>query len=193
MLFLAALFLSFGLGSVPTAYLFARKLRNVDIRDFGSGNVGATNAARVLGKKMGVLVLSIDFMKGLAPVLIYAKLGGPGDLTPWVGVAAILGHIFTPFLGFRGGKGIATGGGTVLGCYPAVFLAVIGAWIAVFVLSRIVSLSTLAALTVLLIYGMWAVPQAWDRAYFFVLFILGLWTHRENLQRLWRGEEKPIR
>src|SRR3989344_8484133 len=122
LLFLAA----FTIGSFPTAYVVGRVVKKIDIRQHGSGNVGATNVFRVLGKKYGLLVFAIDFLKGAAAVwLVYLLLKNPSSpiasrcpafltsqsLALWIGLGAILGHVFTPYLRFKGGKGIATGAG----------------------------------------------------------------------------------
>ena len=194
--FFAAVILSFLVGSVPTAYLFAKWIKNVDIREFGSGNVGATNAARVLGKKIGFIVLLIDFLKGTLPILIVSvsldTLGFAESTIPWIGLAAILGHVFTPFMNFRGGKGIATGAGVISAAFPVMFVIVSVAWISVFLFSRIVSLSSLVALGVLLISGLVQYPDIQTRLFFVITVALAVWTHRSNIGRLTRGEEKKI-
>ena len=123
-LFWAIAFLA---GSTPTAYLAGRSFKRIDIRQYGSGNVGATNAFRVLGKKIGAFVFIIDFLKGSLPVFFLPLLLPANHLDPkeaglWIGTGAIAGHVFTPFLGFKGGKGIATGAGVLCGAFPFLFL-----------------------------------------------------------------------
>src|SRR3989338_8540646 len=146
--------LAFFLGSIPTAYLAGRIFKGIDIRQHGSGNVGATNALRVMGKKIGALVFFIDFIKGFLPVFLLSKFTtgltpDPREAGLWLGVAAISGHVFTPFLGFKGGKGIATGAGVLLGVFPLLFFCVLFVWISVFVTTRIVSISSLTSLVCL--------------------------------------------
>ncbi len=190
--FLAA----FCAGSFPTAYLAGKYFGNIDIRRHGSGNVGATNAFRVLGKKIGGVVFLIDFLKGYLPALFLSSVLAPamprGEAALLVGLAAILGHIFTPFLKFRGGKGIATGSGVLCAGYPILFFLTAAIWVLSFCLSRIVSLSSLLSLGSLVVLSLFfpeSRPVSW---LFFLIFILLAWTHRQNLDRLIRGQEKKI-
>jgi glycerol-3-phosphate acyltransferase PlsY len=187
--FAAAAFLC---GSFPTAY-FAGRLRGTDIRKHGSGNVGATNAFRVLGKGAGIAVFVVDFLKGFLPAFVYVRTAGDPATAVWIGFAGILGHVFTPFLGFKGGKGVATGAGVLTACYPRLFLGGMIAWTAVFAFSRVVSIASLTALAVVnaLAFATSAAPRA--RAAFFLIFVLIAWTHRENIARLRLGTEKKIR
>lgn len=188
---------SFLLGSVPTALLAARKLKGIDIRKHGSGNVGATNAFRVLGKKAGLFVFAVDFLKGAAPAWAAIAIFGAGYEDPRMlalgaGLAAVLGHIYNPFLGFKGGKGVATGAGALCGSYPPLFFVAAMTFGVLFYFSRIVSLSSLAAIAIL-VPGCWIHTQDGRlTSLFFALFILLCWTHRQNIQRLMRGEERPI-
>lgn len=185
------------MGSFPTAYLAGRGFRKMDIRLHGSGNVGATNAFRVLGKKIGTLVFVIDLLKGFLPVFFLSRFVSWGPLDSrevglWIGVGAILGHVFTPFLGFKGGKGIATGAGVLWGVFPALFLLVLTVWITVFLLSRIVSLSSLVAVISLVAFGI-----LFQLRFSITLFFLGIclftfWTHRSNISRLIQGKENTI-
>ncbi|MBU2222377.1 MAG: glycerol-3-phosphate acyltransferase, partial [Candidatus Omnitrophica bacterium] len=116
-----ALLVSYLIGSIPTAYIFAKVLKGIDIRKTGSGNVGATNAARILGKKTAIVILSLDILKGLLPVIFLGDLISPQVglnqevLRIMLGFSSIAGHNWTIFLGFRGGKGIATTLGVLLG------------------------------------------------------------------------------
>ena len=109
---------AFFVGAIPTALVMGRAFRGIDIREHGSGNVGATNAFRVLGRRLGVCCLCLDILKGLLPVAILPALGGfrPGSAWPeiLIGVSAVAGHVFSPFLGGRGGKGVATALGVFL-------------------------------------------------------------------------------
>lgn len=150
--------LSYLLGAIPSGFLVA-KARGVDIRKVGSGNIGATNVFRALGKGPGLLTFACDFLKGLLAVMVIAaaanRIAGPvgqGSL-PYLrlacGLGALVGHSFSVFLGFRGGKGVATGVGLVMGLGPAVAGIGLGVWLIVFLIGRYVSLaSIIAALTV---------------------------------------------
>ena len=187
------LLFSFLLGSIPTAFLLAKKVKGVDIRQHGSGNVGATNAFRVLGKKYGALVFIFDFLKGAVPAWITAALYSTSSEAPLlallVGMAAILGHIFTPFLGFKGGKGVATGSGVLCASYPILFVCTMLIWTVAFFLTRTVSLSSLLAIAGLVLTSLWWDHDIRATLAFFSLFLLILWSHRSNIYRLLRGEE----
>jgi glycerol-3-phosphate acyltransferase PlsY len=182
------LIFAFLLGSLPTAYWVVKYVKKIDIRQYGSGNVGATNAARVLGRGYGLVVLIIDFLKGLLPTLLALKWAGPYD-AHWIGLAAILGHIFTPFLGFKGGKGIATGSGVLSIVFPPLFGICFIVWLLFFLLTKIASISSIIAVTsglivaLILKYSMSAV------CFLSVVFLLVLWTHRTNISRLISGKE----
>ncbi|MFA5335238.1 MAG: glycerol-3-phosphate acyltransferase, partial [Candidatus Omnitrophota bacterium] len=144
---LLSLLVCYIIGSIPTSFLVAKYLKGIDIREHGSGNAGATNTARVVGKGWGLLVLAVDILKGLICATLVAKLflrwGVPvdGHVYPLIlGAMAIAGHIWSVFLGFRGGKGIATSSGVFIGVAPKVFLVALVIWVAVFLWKRYVSL-----------------------------------------------------
>ncbi len=191
-------FFAFALGSLPTAYWFAKRLKGVDIRTQGSGNVGATNAFRVLGKGPGLLVFALDFMKGWLPVFLFlnAQKGpsGTGAETAalGVGIAAMLGHIFTPFLGFKGGKGVATGAGVLLAFSPGLWALSLAIWGLIFWLTRTVSLASLGAIVSLAPLSFFFKKEYSTVSVFGILFLLVLWTHRENLKRLYLGVERKL-
>ncbi|MBI4353465.1 MAG: glycerol-3-phosphate 1-O-acyltransferase PlsY [Candidatus Omnitrophica bacterium] len=184
---------AFLLGSIPTAYLAAKWAKGVDIRRYGSGNVGATNALRVVGKGAGILVLLVDFLKGFAPVFmapfILEGSAVSKDWIPWFGFFPILGHIFSPFMGFKGGKGIATGSGVLCALYPILFLGVLVVWAAVFAGTRIVSVSSMVSVVTLAALGFFFRLPWQSRLFFMGVVGLTLWTHRENIKRLLKGEE----
>lgn len=191
-LFLLAAYL---LGAVPFAYLIARA-RGVDLRRVGSGNIGATNVSRALGRAWGVLAFLLDAAKGWLPAALFplgARAAGaaPADLFGvGCGVAAVVGHIWPVFLGFRGGKGVATSAGMLLGVAPWAALAGLGVWLVVFRLSRYVSLASLAAAVVAPAVS-WARPHE-SAALPWTLTALGGLTilrHRANIVRLCRGTE----
>ncbi len=194
--FVVLLAASFLLGSFPTAYIVAKKVGGIDIRKHGSGNVGATNALRVLGKKYGALVFAADFLKGSLPAFGALSFfsGDPRAqvLALACGVAAILGHIFTPFLGFKGGKGISTGAGALCAAYPGLFVIAMAVFLASILMTRIVSLSSLLALGAVVPASLWYPRDAAVTGLFLALLLLVCWSHRENISRLLQGKEAPI-
>jgi glycerol-3-phosphate acyltransferase PlsY len=185
---------AFMAGSIPTAYLVARRLEGIDIRKHGSGNVGATNAFRVLGNGPGSFVFLIDFLKGFLPVMLYqaALPGFAPEAALGVGAAAILGHMLTPFLGFKGGKGVATGSGAIAAFNPLLFLVALLVWLITFGAIRIVSLSSLAAAIALFVSSAWLYRGGAVMAIFGGFLGLALWGHRNNLVRLLRRTEKKL-
>ena len=185
---------AFFLGSFPTAYWIG-KLRGVDIREHGSGNVGATNAFRVLGRGPGGLVFLLDFLKGALPVFWFSVSPVPvfdPSAPLWVGLAAILGHVFTPFLRFKGGKGIATGAGVLLGWWPPFFFIGAGAWAVIFYFTRIVSVSSMGAAALLLLASFFLRPTPGVVVFFLLMAVFVFWTHRSNIRRLFKGEERHV-
>jgi glycerol-3-phosphate acyltransferase PlsY len=192
---------SYLVGAVPFGYLVARA-RGLDIRTYGSGNIGATNVGRALGRRYFFLVFFLDFAKGALPVLAaswYANrhaLGlPPGTLPVTAGVAAFLGHLFPVYLGFRGGKGVATGAGVAAVLVPGPMLVALLVWVALFVASRHVALaSILAAAAVFVVRRPWR-PSAWDHdhlvitSFCLVTAVLVAVRHHDNIRRLIRGEE----
>lgn len=205
--------LSYLVGSIPTSIIVSKLTRGIDIRNHGSGNAGGTNVARVLGWRAGILVILVDIIKGYAATQLIPKLMlGPipfENRTPLedytliqiiAGCAAILGHIWTAFGGFRGGKGIATAGG-VLGGLATVEMAVaLGVFIVVFVVSRYVSLGSLSAalslpLAMFFRHNIFhADLQGYNTLIFFTIGIslLLVYTHRENIRRLLAGTERRL-
>jgi len=180
-------------GATPFGFLTG-KMKGIDIREHGSGNIGATNVLRVLGKPVGITVLVLDVMKGLIPVIV-AKLVSDSSLVHIAtAMAAIIGHNYTFWLGFKGGKGIATTGGAILPIMPWALIAAVLGWIIVLKLSRYVSLASIAAALIIpltlvvenLITGTWE----WN-IFGFGIFVclLAIWKHRSNIGRLLRGEE----
>jgi acyl phosphate:glycerol-3-phosphate acyltransferase len=194
------------LGSIPTGFLVARA-KGVDIRATGSGNIGATNVFRVVGKGPGIFVLAVDALKGFVACEAVAGLGcwiaGQGfrwlaalDTSPSAeyfplvgGFAALLGHNYTCWLGFKGGKGIATSAGVLLALFPKALLAVLGVWALIFAVSRYVSLASIAGAFGLpffvLIFG-YSKERFWVSV---VMTILAIYKHRTNIRRLMAGTE----
>jgi glycerol-3-phosphate acyltransferase PlsY len=198
-----ALAAAYLLGSIPTAVWIGKAFYGIDVREFGSGNAGATNTFRVLGKKAGIPVLIIDMLKGwLAVSLAWLVSAAPPDTQPFVnleivlGVASVLGHIFPVFAGFRGGKGIATMFGVVLAVHPWACLMASGVFLLVFLAFNYVSLGSISAgisfpLFIITVFGGQVVPSM---VVFSVLVaILILITHQKNIERLLRRQESKIR
>jgi len=227
--------LGFLLGSIPFGLLIARCC-GVDIRAHGSGNIGATNVLRVVGKKQGIVCLLLDLLKGFIPVVIAINLihiEGKGFtvplgfLHPWMlvvprdhplpaqwaqvvtGMAAILGHNYSPWVSFKGGKGIATSAGVLLALMPAAVVILILVWLGILLTTRYVSVASIAAAAVLPILTHLgarvhrvdeanpASPTLWQAGtwnkplFFFTLAIslLAIWKHRTNIRRLLNGTE----
>jgi len=189
-----AVVLSYLIGSIPAAYL-AGKSRGIDLRRYGSGNLGATNVVRTLGWKVGLVVFAFDVAKGAAPVLVFPQLTEGPLSEPVVailcGVAAILGHFRPIFLKFgKGGKGVATAAGVFFALAPLPMLAALAVFGVVVLVSGYVSLGSLTAAVVL--PSLLLVTEGIRAPIFQVSVVLALfvfWTHRANIQRLRRGEE----
>ncbi len=194
-----ALLAAYILGSIPTSYIMGKLIKGIDIRDFGSGNVGATNALRILGTKVGVFTLVIDIGKGFLAVNIARMIiPEPTDLIIILtGLFAIIGHIFTVFLKFKGGKGVATSAGVFIALIPipvalALFVFVFTVW-----LSKFVSLgSILAALTLFvseLIMNIWISFVELEFLIFtFIIALFIIIRHKANIKRLINGNENKI-
>lgn len=180
--------LAYLLGSLSFAILLSRLAGGPDPRASGSGNPGATNMLRVAGRKLAVATLLGDLLKGLLPILV-AKLFGLGlQQQAWIGLAAVLGHLYPLYFRFRGGKGVATAAGMLLGLYPPAALLAIGAWLLVFVLTRTSSLAALIATPLTLPLLAWQQPAALLPVC--VLTGLIVWRHRNNLRDLFAGRER---
>jgi len=180
-------------GSIPFGVLLARA-RGVDITAMGSGNIGATNVARVLGKKLGALVLLLDAAKGALPVVLVQLFFADGApyLLPTVGLAAIIGHCFSPWLRFRGGKGVATSLGVMIALDPLVSALAVAIFALLFTLRRVVSLGSLvAAVSFPVLLWLFRRPAA-SIALGIGAACLILAMHHENIVRLWRGQEREL-
>lgn len=217
--------IAFFLGSIPFGLLIA-KIKGIDIRQHGSGNIGATNVLRVLGKKHGIACLVLDVLKGFIPVLLAKNLlrvtthhGGMYidglDAFAWhlpesalsavqstqviTGLCAILGHNFSPWVSFKGGKGIATSAGVLLALMPAGVGILVIVWVLTAVTSRYVSLASIVAalaLPLVTIWGSWFHGKiqngTWNKplfAFSLVIAILAVWKHLSNIRRLLNGTE----
>jgi glycerol-3-phosphate acyltransferase PlsY len=186
-------------GSIPTGFLLA-KARGIDIRTVGSGNIGATNVSRSLGKGAGILVLVADGLKGWLSVVLIAALvagwfgaGAGSEKHEWfricAGVGAVLGHNFTCWLHFKGGKGIATSAGVLLALVPWTLLIIFGVWVVVFALTRYVSLASISA-SVACPFATWiAYNNSTLVLVMAAMAVLAVFQHRANVKRLLEGTE----
>ncbi len=199
----SALIFAYLLGSLPSAVWIGKLFYGVDVREFGSGNAGATNTFRVLGKKAGIPVLILDILKGWVAVNItfYLLDDAPGS-EPYVnmqivlGIAALFGHIFPVFAGFRGGKGIATLLGVMLAIQPAASAIAILVFLAVFVITGYVSLSSMTAgfsfpFIIMILFKTSVLPSLLIFSFFIAILILV--THQKNIERLIKRQESRTR
>jgi len=200
-----AILSSYILGSIPTAYIFGRLLKGIDLRKFGSGNIGATNALRVLGKGPGITVLVLDILKGAVAVVFLGDLFvlrvpfiSTDTLRIILGLSCICGHNWTIFLKFRGGKGVATTFGVLLGLaikIPGLWFILVMAiltWLVVFIIARIVSLASVLTGVSLPIY-MFIFKEP-NLLLFLgcVLSVFVILRHKSNLKRIFQGKEPRI-
>jgi glycerol-3-phosphate acyltransferase PlsY len=177
------------LGSLSSAIIVCRALGLPDPRGQGSGNPGATNVLRIGGKKPAAITLMGDMLKGLIPVLLAKLLGASITVQALVALAAFLGHLYPIFFGFRGGKGVATALGVLLGLHWPVGLLTIATWLVIAKLFKISSLSALISMLVAPLYVWWLIP---DRSLIIaVVFMVALlfWRHRSNIRNLIQGTE----
>ncbi len=198
---LVLIVVSYLIGSIPTALLVSKRFFGIDIRDYGSGNMGATNTFRVLGSRYGTMEMVIDILKGMAAVMLYNFLPfyinhdlERTNLMLGLGVAAVLGHVFPIFAGFRGGKGVATLLGMVLAIQPVIAVSCIGIFALVLFLTRYVSLSSiLAALSLpICVLWIWNEHEVLYRVFALIVAILVIVTHQKNIGRILRGVESRI-
>lgn len=184
----ALLAFGFVLGSIPFGYLIARS-QGVDIRAVGSGNIGTTNVLRTLGKGPAALVFILDVAKGLVPAILARQLVGSQEAAFACGAAAIVGHSFSPFLGFKGGKGIATGLGMLLGASPLVAVSAFGAFFVTMALTLIVSVASVVAGFSVVCFGLLYRESNVLLGAYVVLGLYILARHRANIGRLRQGVE----
>ena len=179
-------------GSIPFGLLLVKVAGKGDVREHGSGNIGATNVSRVGGKALGILTLLLDILKGFLPVFLAKQLGWGEPALSLLALSAVLGHVFTPWLKFRGGKGVATALGTALAFRAAMVLPALGVFIVLLLVFRYVSLGSVMAAAALPVLLAWkGAPPA----------VLLLWAgisltvvlkHHENIRRLLKGTESPL-
>ena len=193
-----ALIAAYLVGGVPFGFLIG-KMRGVDVRTVGSKNIGATNVFRTVGKKWGLIAFACDFLKGLLPTL-YAQhlvVAQPATFPGWtplaVGVMCVVGHMLTPFMKFKGGKGVATAFGMLVALVPLLVLSAFGVFVIVFAFSHYISLGSCAA-ALFLAVGVWFfahgnLPQ---EILITALSLFVIWKHRSNIKRLLAGAENKI-
>jgi len=186
--FLLAL-LAYLVGSIPVGLIVGRLVKGVDIRDYGSGNIGTTNAMRVLGGGWAAVVFIVDAAKGFVPVVVSLRAGIDPAAIALVAFLAVAGHNWPVYLGFRGGKGVATSLGVLLGISPATTLVALVVWVAVVLVSRYASLSSMLGLasTPLALY-LFGLPVEFV-VLGGVLFVTAVVRHHANIRRLLAGEE----
>ncbi|MEC9331542.1 MAG: glycerol-3-phosphate 1-O-acyltransferase PlsY [Verrucomicrobiota bacterium] len=206
LVWLLAGFIGYLFGSLPTGYI-AGRFKGLDLRKVGSGNIGATNAVRNLGVVIGIVVLLVDVIKGLIPCIVFPKLIMklfPDGYVPHLeylslilGVAAILGHNFSCWLGFKGGKGVATTAGVVGGLALIPFIICFFSWLLTLLVSRYVSVASIVAAIVLpLAMAIW--PNDLTNRFgllfwaFLILGVMVIWKHGSNIQNLMNGTEHRL-
>ena len=175
-------------GATPFGYL-AGGMKGVDIRDHGSGNIGATNVIRVLGKGIGIPVFALDVLKGLMPVLCARWWNLGLDCQIAAAMGAVLGHNFTFWLGYKGGKGVATSAGALFGLMWMPTLVALVAWVAAFSLTRYVAVASLVSAVILPVATAWRHGFGALFGFSIALSLLAIWRHRSNIQRLRAGTE----
>ncbi len=193
--------IAYALGSIPTSVWVSRGMFDIDIRDYGSGNAGATNTFRVLGPKWGLFVMICDALKGFLAVKLamFASNTEMSDITFLnfqliLGIAAVLGHVFPVWAGFKGGKGVATLFGLVIGISPWTALACSGVFLLVLYLTRFVSLSSILAsvafpLFILVIFN---VENSFYRVFAIGVALMVILTHQKNIGRILKGDESKV-
>jgi len=198
---LILIIIAYLLGSIPTALIISKKYFGIDIRDYGSGNMGATNTFRVLGSKYGTLVMVFDILKGMAAVSLYNflphYLSNELDRTNFMiglGLAAVIGHVFPIFANFKGGKGVATLFGMILTVQPVVAISCVGVFLLVLYLTRYVSLSSIlgALMLPVSVLWIWNEHEIMYRIFALLVAFMVIITHQKNIGRILRGVESRI-
>lgn len=179
------------LGSISSAIVVSKLMRLPDPRASGSGNPGATNVLRVGGKRAGAITLIGDVLKGLIPVILARALGFSESVIALTALAAFVGHLFPVYFGFKGGKGVATGLGVLLGLNPALGAVVLGVWLLILALFRYSSLAALTAVVLGLVFAWGEIPADYYIVYVLITIAI-LWRHRANVVRLLNGTETKV-
>lgn len=191
------LVLAYLAGSFPTSLLVVRWRKNVDLRDYGSGNAGATNVSRLLGWGWGITVIAVDMLKGVLAVALLPQLfppfGDPLTAEALAGLACVMGHVFPVFAGFRGGKGVATAAGVCLALNPWPAVVALGVFLVVLAAMRYMFLASLAGGLAYLVSSLFVFHNTGMLAVLAVVLPAALfWLHRRNIHRFRRGEEQKI-
>ena len=198
---LILIIIAYLLGSIPTALIISRRFFGIDIRDYGSGNMGATNTFRVLGSKYGTIVMVCDILKGMAAVALYNFLPyyyhnelERTNFMIGLGLAAVLGHVFPIFANFKGGKGVATLFGMILAVQPVVAISCVGVFIFVLYLTRYVSLSSIlgAIMLPVSVLWIWNEHELTYRIFAILVATMVILTHQKNIGRILRGVESRV-
>jgi glycerol-3-phosphate acyltransferase PlsY len=186
-----ALLASYLLGAIPTSFLAGKLFRGIDLRQHGSGNLGATNLYRTLGARFAIPVGLFDMAKGAIPVMLIAPMVSSSRyIAILCGIMAVVGHVFSVFVHFRGGKGVATASGVMLGLTPWAVLVSLAVWLVVVRVSGYVSLGSMAGAVVLPIAAWLLHPLQRDIIWIQILVALAIiWLHRANIRRLLAGTE----
>lgn len=198
---LLLIIIAYLIGSIPTALIISKRFFGIDIRDYGSGNMGATNTFRVLGSRYGTMVMIFDILKGVAavslfnfiPYYVHNELDRT-NLMIGLGLAAVIGHIFPVFAGFKGGKGVATLFGMLLAMQPVIAISCVGVFLIVLYLTRYVSLSSIlgAIMLPVSVLWIWNEHEVMYRIFALLVAILVVVTHQKNISRILRGIESRI-
>lgn len=183
--------ISYLLGSIPFAYIIIRLFKGIDIREVGSGNVGTTNALRTAGKRVALAALLGDLLKGLAAAWLGMRAGGQGLAAACV-LAVVIGHCWPLFIGFKGGKGMATTAGAVLFLMPKVFLFLAIIFILIVFFTRYVSLASISVAVLLPLTTLFMSQSGSYLLASVILTLLVVYRHRENIERLLNGNERKI-
>ncbi len=198
---LALIVVAYLIGSIPTALIISKRFFGIDIRDYGSGNMGATNTYRVLGSKYGTMVMVFDIIKGILAASLFSFLPYYFDhevarinLMIGLGLAAVIGHMFPIFAGFRGGKGVATLFGMILTLQPVIAATCVGVFLLVLYLTRYVSLSSILSALMLpvCVLWIWNENEVMYRVFALLVALLVIFTHQKNIGRLLRGVESRM-
>ncbi|WP_428655237.1 glycerol-3-phosphate 1-O-acyltransferase PlsY [Runella sp.] len=199
----SAIITAYLLGSIPSAIWYGEAYFGIDVRKFGSGNAGATNTFRILGKRAGTIVLLIDVLKGwtatkLASILFFLEVIQPSEVPTYkliLGFAAVLGHLYPIFVRFKGGKGVATSLGMILAIDPLVASVCIAIFVLVLLVSHYVSLSSIVAafaFPMMLLLGVFGKASTLLIVFGFFLFAVVVITHQKNIVRLLKGNESRV-
>jgi glycerol-3-phosphate acyltransferase PlsY len=183
--------LSYLLGSIPASYIAGRMAKGIDLREHGSGNLGATNTFRVLGAKVAAPVMVFDILKGTLPVVLFSWMDGSGDWR-WelaYGAAAIIGHVFSIYMRFRGGKGVATSAGVFLGLAPPALGVAFVVWLVVLRAGRMVSAASITGALALIAMLLLTPVRVEIRVLGLAVAAFVIFAHRSNVGRILRGEE----